>query len=464
MSNILNDKIIDKITQSIDYQVRKELIKTNALRTYNGQLYLIDQDKVAHLIPLNRKGQHIIRKVLLPPDIADILTVFKLKQILIDIVGGCELEEIKPTERYVRFQNGHFDLKTQEFTPSGELESNPTRVYFYQINANYSASNDTNIFMSYLKSSIPEDATGLCLQSIGYLLSPVQRMKLAVFLLGNPNTGKSVLLEFLRRLIGYENTSELDLSELGKDNSNLPLLGKQINISEDICSSVKPNMSTLKKAIGNEAISLSGKYVETINTPVRSKFIFAGNSFPSIPPAELPPFIERLLLIPFTKTIPRESQDRDLINKLWEERDSIASCAIRAFAKVYKTKDFALPKSSQGIIDHCSYMLNPGQAFIKDCLEPASNTSFVRSQDLKILAKEYAQINGYPEPKVSLIYQEIQRQYNALSTKKNLKSIHLGNVNGYTKVRFKLDVIEDFASRQTYNEIKQIAKHTEGNE
>lgn len=63
----------------------------------------------------------------------------------------------------------------------------------------------------------------------------------------------------------------------------------------------------------------------------RGKLIFAGNVLPTSRDADVTnAFLERLTVLAFTQSVPKDKQDPDLLQKLLLEKDAIFSLAVKA--------------------------------------------------------------------------------------------------------------------------------------
>lgn len=166
-------------------------------------------------------------------------------------------------------------------------------------------------------------------QMIGYLLTPDTNGKCLFLLQGVPNSGKSVIGNLIRSLISEHRISNLDIDQLGKKNATSLLVNKSINISMDL-----PNKTLLPLAIrniklitGNDALTVeygNGTYATYHGG---CKFLFATNHPLTLKGVDLG-LEERIVCIPFQRTIPPAQRDRNLLTHLLGERDNIVAKAL----------------------------------------------------------------------------------------------------------------------------------------
>ena len=164
------------------------------------------------------------------------------------------------------------------------------------------------------------------------------------FIMGEaPDSGKSLLGNFIESLFPTEYVSNIALTDMNKGFSVAPIAGSAINISLDL-PSAKLNavaVSKLKMLTGGDTLNINQKYEKEYRYENRAKLVFASN-FPIGLIENDNAFWNRLVYLPFTKSIPKEEQDRELLKKLQKEKNAIVSKAL-LYAKKLIDADFQFP-------------------------------------------------------------------------------------------------------------------------
>lgn len=174
------------------------------------------------------------------------------------------------------------------------------------------------------------DAMQLIWQMLGYVLLHVSP-KRAFFWLGTePASGKSLLCDFIQRLLGNENCSLIEADDIGKRFCMAQFSDKRVNLGAESSGKLtRSDVVRIKEITGNKTISVEKKGVNREDFPNYTVLVFASNEPIFIGDADLTDaFWERCKLIPCMKSCPIEERDVNLIEKLWEERDLIVSRAI----------------------------------------------------------------------------------------------------------------------------------------
>lgn len=230
------------------------------------------------------------------------------------------------------FWNGIVNIETGTI-----YENNGHYFNTYCIQCDYVPGEDCPNFSKFLEAAAMNDERIIQLmwETIGYILSPdVDAKKFFVFS-GVRDSGKSLLANTLVNLVGQSNTSSLSVHDFSKNFSMCDLIGKQLNVSMDLPNTtlIKENMAQLKMLTGNDPIRADIKYQDPVSFYNRAKLLFGTNY--SIRPAENDSaFLDRMVSIPFRYSVPKESQDPQLLRKFENECSGIANHAIRAYLQL----------------------------------------------------------------------------------------------------------------------------------
>ena len=184
-------------------------------------------------------------------------------------------------------------------------------------------------------------------EMIACILVPDPSVKKFFLLEGLPDTGKSVLGNFIKSFFPAENVASLDLARLGDKYSSSMLPGAYLNVSMDLPNSTisVKSIAMLKMLTGDDDITVEPKFQNAYSYRNRCRFLFASNHHIRLA-EEDQAFINRLVLIPFKYTIPPEAQDPNLLEKLKAERSVVANVAIRNYYPDLKRRNFKF--SGQG--------------------------------------------------------------------------------------------------------------------
>ena len=298
-------------------------------------------------------------------------------------------------DHLLNLKNGVLDLATGDFVTD-------TRKFWpfrYCIDARYleELCIETPVFDEFCRTSLGpfelRDKTVLLLEMMGYCLSSSTSGKCAMFMLGAPNSGKSVILRFISSLLGP--TAVVDglicnvgLHQLGNRFYRQCLCAARLNVCGEIESRAIDSIDAFKAITGGDAMVTERKFADPVFMRSRAKLLFAGNLLP--PLADSDPtdaFINRLTVLMFQRSIPREKMDFSLEEKLWNERDAIFTKAIHELRKLRgRNFEFTKPEDSTQFLDEYRKNINSFSQFLNEEVELSEGTRLSK----KMFFEQYA--------------------------------------------------------------------------
>lgn len=197
------------------------------------------------------------------------------------------------------------------------------------------------VFLTYLEQVLPDQDTRKTLQQVaGYLFIKGLKMEKVFFLFGTGANGKSVFFEVLNGVIGSDNISNYSLESLTDDKGyhRAMIKDKIVNYGTDI-RLTKIDAGMFKTLASGEPIEARLPYREPFLMTDYAKLIFNVNRMDSANIEHTHGFYRRLLIIPFSKTIADEDQDRDLHTKILNDRAGVLNWIIDGAEQVIKNRN-----------------------------------------------------------------------------------------------------------------------------
>lgn len=236
----------------------------------------------------------------------------------------------------VVLQNGVFDIR------SGLLEGfDATKPYYYELNATYLEVHDDRLYTPAFDKLISDACGGdkesilMTMQVLGRLLLPDPSKKFPVVGPAS-NSGKSLLFgSFIEEVLPRARISHVATSEL-KDKFALGNAEDMLLIScmdVDLNTISAATAGVIKRATGEDVISVQDKYKPRKDIDVRFKFVFGTNGMFCTQKDDAG-WQNRILAVPFIHETPEEEMDMHLLDKLLEEKDAIVTKVLRAMASV----------------------------------------------------------------------------------------------------------------------------------
>lgn len=283
--------------------------------------------------------------------------------------------------RYIAFNNGIYDAVTEQLLPF-----TPEIVLVNKIPHDYNPeANDATMLkvMNNLTCGETKLFDLLC-EMVGYLFWRKNEMGWTFFCLGNRANGKSTFLDTLNYLLGSNNTSALDLRELGKDFKSQELFGKLANIGDDIADDYISDTSVFKKVATGNIITANPKYEQPFKFRPYAKLIFSCNTFPRLND-RTNAAARRIVPIPFNATFDKNSEDYDPFVKYKlqteEAMSTLINLGLSGLKRVLTNNDFTRCEAVNSEIRAIEENNNPLITF--------ANTHRIEDQDADKLYSEY---------------------------------------------------------------------------
>lgn len=363
--------LADFIRNNLNYIFVRNNAKSGILRyIYRDGVYKLSSDD-------DFKG---LIKALIPLEYQKITDINEVMNLLYTDFRFVPIEKLNEDENIINFENGvlHLDTMTLE-------KHSPDYLCTIRIPCNYNEEiiePQTHYFNNYINdlTDNDEDLKQLLLEFIGVALSNVKgyRMKKALFLIGPPDSGKSKIKDFLQRMIGIENCSNIELKDFELQFGKASLVGKRLVGSTDLSYLSIKELNTFKQATGGDRINAEFKHENMFDFVFNGVLWFCGNNLPKFSGDKGDHVYDRMVIIKSNKSIPKEKQDPKLVEHLLQEKEYIISLAIKALKRVidngYK---YDIPSTCVNLSLEYKKNNDSFLSFLEECL-------IERNQNIKI--------------------------------------------------------------------------------
>lgn len=267
---------------------------------------------------------------------------------------------------YIAFKNGIYDLTTDDF-----IEFSPNLVITNKIDYDYVPNAESEIVDKALDKLACNDAAVRCLleEVIGYCFYRRNELRKSFILIGDKSNGKSTYLDMIKTLLGDENTSALDLKELGDRFKTAEMFGKLANIGDDIGDDFIPNPAVFKKLVSGDRVNVERKGQNPFDFNNYGKLLFSANNIPRIKDKS-GAVISRLVIIPFDAQFSADDEDYDPYIKYKlrqpENMEYLIQLGIAGLKRVLKYRKFTTSERVQKELKEYEENNNPILLFFKE--------------------------------------------------------------------------------------------------
>ncbi|MGT2866533.1 phage/plasmid primase, P4 family [Streptococcus fryi] len=357
-------KLANHIRQNLDYIFVRDTAK-------NGVLKYVYQDGVYQLYADDMfKG--LIKSYIIESDerllkMSVVDEVFK--QLTTDLTFVPQ-HRLDGDEHLINFKNGLLNLETMILHPHS------SKVYStVQLNCDWQeVPKPTPVFDSFMANLTngDEEIKELLLQFMGVCLSNIKgwRMKKALFLYGEGNTGKSQLKSLVERILGKGNYLGIDLREIEARFGTGNIYGKRLIGSSDMSFLTIDELKTFKKCTGGDSLFAEFKGQNGFEFTYNGLLWFCMNQLPRFGGDDGQWVYDRILQVHCPNVIAKDKQDKFLLDKLYQERNGIVQQAIKAL-KTVVDKGYQFTEPSRLIEERTNYRIanNSVLSFFTECME-----------------------------------------------------------------------------------------------
>jgi hypothetical protein len=252
-------------------------------------------------------------------------------------------------------------------------------------------------------------------------------------LVGPPGSGKSTVLDVLRRFVGKNNCSSVPTGQVHEKYYNFDHYGKQVNIDDDLDATYDiKHAAGLNKLVSGENFMFNAKFGAIISASPTAWFIAGANAVPNIHTVDANSgILRRLKLIHVTPF--NGDMDNNYIDKLMRNPVGIFMWCVRGLAKYiedgYKMTDTASITSS--IKDEWDSN-DPVLAFIEDNFRFGPKYE-MKPSELKMAIECMKIPHGHPlasqiysKKFYSAIADRLKRDYGVTTKRTSVTNVYVG--------------------------------------
>jgi putative DNA primase/helicase len=213
----------------------------------------------------------------------------------------------------------------------------------------------------------------LIYEMIAYFLLPTVKYGKGFMLYGDTGTGKTTVINIIKRFVGMNNISGISLQDLDVKFELEKTRNKLINIFDDLSSRPLGYVGNFKRLVTNSTLHGRIKFQQReIKWNNRCKGLFSCNYLPKIKEYVTDAFYTRWVLIPCSTDLKEKGLDREIRDKKWSEQEmsGLLNKVLQALQRLEERGDF--PEEWQDIEFVKNYWnmdINPVALFVEECCD-----------------------------------------------------------------------------------------------
>ena len=359
---------------------------------------------------------------------------------IIELLRDCPYTKVNCTTETpdrVFFTNGVYDLTRHELLPPLPMDF-VTAYLPFQYNP---SDKDCPVFDRFLLEISGGNTAVISLiwEIIGYLLSSDMSAKAFFLLQGVGDSGKSVLGNLISSMFNPEALAHLDIYRFKDKFATSALLGKRLNICMDLPRAriSREAIGVIKSLTGDDTITVERKFRPSESYKSTCKLLF-GSNFPLMPADSDSAFCARLVTVPFLYPIPKERQDKHLLEKLLMERSAIAVKALDAYL-LLRARNYQFLQVQGEMCPVTGYISDAElmDAFLAGCCM-FSDEAYTFTADLLAAYNQFRASRGAPPLTDPAIFSRQLNQFCPRPIHGKRRRINGANLNGYQGIGLRI--------------------------
>jgi putative DNA primase/helicase len=296
------------LTRSDEYHIRVRR-DNESLWTYDSGIWKPEGERTL---------RHVARQALDPMNYGqNVLSELKA-QARSDETREIAGEEFGLSSGLVAVENGVINLEraTKGTSENARRPLEPEDYALTRLPVKYDPSAEYDEWVEYVEEWAETDRADALQEYIGYCLHigemPVHR---ALLLVGSGANGKSTFLSVVRKLLGRENTSSIELQTLANEKDAVAdFYGSIANFDDDLSArKLGKGLGMFKKLIAGNHVRARKLYEDGFEFQATGKHLYAANEVPDVDvPDDDEAFWRRWLLIEFPNHYPPSERDPTL--------------------------------------------------------------------------------------------------------------------------------------------------------
>ncbi len=277
-------------------------------------------------------------------------------------------ELLDADENIINFQNGVLKLDTMTLDAHSPEYLSTVQIPCKWVLKDHRLPNFDK-FISYLARG-EEEARMTLIEMIGFCVSNVkaERFKKSLFLIGQGNCGKTQYIKLIARLIGADNYVSMPFQKLEKRFQIAKIYGKRLAADDD-CRYASASESTIFKSMtGGGLLDGEEKGKQPFTFTYNGLYVVASNDIPLFGGDKADHVYERIIPIQCGDSIPEAKRDKELLEKLFSEREGIVVAAVLALSEAKKRGySFTIGKNSRELLERYKITNDSTLMFIEEC-------------------------------------------------------------------------------------------------
>lgn len=289
--------------------------------------------------------------------------------------------------------------------PSGQLRAHSQSDYVTGgLAFDYDVMAEAPTWSYYLHTTI-NGVSNFLQEFSGYCLTTDTRYEVAVWLYGQPGTGKSTFIEGIRTMLGGK-VGNLGLTDIERSRFGLSdLPNKTLLVSTEQPAIFMQASNILNSIISGESVTVDRKFRDAITITPRAKILWAMNELPRVPDASNGLF-RRVKVVMFG-SLPC-AKDPAIKENIKREGSGILNWALSGLARLQANGGFDFPAEVIDATDYFKQVNDIPFLFVEECCVRETQAK-IRGSELYGAYRTWCSDNGHRAQSSTSLAEDWQR-------------------------------------------------------
>ena len=298
---------------------------------------------------------------------------------------------------YINFNNGVLRLNGRELLPHSDSFG-----FKYVLPYDYNPTATAPEFVKMLNNITLNDKglQAMLLEYVGYAISGVRASlgSKALILTGTGSNGKSTFLDIIKMCIGHDSFSTVSIKDLSDANSRYALVGKLMNICEEVDPDelLKSGTASFKSIVTGAEMQVKKLYLDKVSMRIDTKLLLSCNELPAAKENN-DAIYRRLLIVPFNARFTGRDKDKGILSRVAKEMSGVYNMILDAHDRLEKNNyEFTEAKASIEMLNEYKNDNSVFNRFAEDMLDQCdeNNPDCILTSDLIVAYNTWAMNNN----------------------------------------------------------------------
>lgn len=257
-----------------------------------------------------------------------------------------------------------------------------------------------------------EEKITLLKQFCGYILSSSMLYDRALFMVGDGGNGKSTFIDTIAMIIGPQATSHIDLESLYGAFGMHGLIGKRLNIIEEVHGNYYQS-NKLKKLISGEQVTIDIKFKPQFTFRPQAKFVFSVNLLPRVDDTSTATE-RRICAVQFRNNYRKNPNFklRSSVGLLAQELSGILNWMLDGAKDLAEKGNFIVTREQTTMLNEYREENSSVEGFLSQCIELAPE-EYIEAPELYAEYKKWSLSDGGRKTKANITFTKEVKAYGA---------------------------------------------------